>query len=393
MVRLNENFAALKQNYVFLEVKNRVAAYQRATPNAGLIHLGVGDVCLPLAPCVVDAMEKAAAEQKRADAFRGYPPAEGYAFLRDKISEYYSSFGVDVPAADTFVSDGAKSEIGGLFDLFSRGQKILIVAPSYPVYADVAALYGHKIGYLCADKDNDFLPSPPLDESADIVFLCSPGNPTGAAYDRAGLAAWVEYAKRQGALLIFDAAYEAFAQENKARSVFEVDGAKACAVEICSFSKTAGFTGMRCGYTVIPSELKVGGAKLKDLWIRRLAVRFNGVSYVVQRGAEAALSSQGIAYSKECVAYYKNNAQILSSALKKAGVWHAPCGNSPYVWCACPKGVTSWEFFDLLVKKANVIGTPGAGFGFGGEGFFRFSAFCLQEDAILAGENIQKLLR
>ena len=379
-IKVNENFAKVKESYLFSEIGKKVRAYQAANPDKKVIRLGIGDVTLPLAPVVIEAMQKAVAEMGVKESFRGYPPEYGHTFLREAISAYYARKGIKVAADDVFVSDGAKSDVGNIVDILGRNT-VLIPSPVYPVYMDSNLMSGNRIELLEAGEADGFLGTPDLlDGETYVIYICSPNNPTGAVYDRAGLKAWVDYALASGSLIIFDSAYEAFIKGDYPHSIYEIDGAEKCAIEICSFSKMAGFTGTRCAWCVVPATLETeGGFNLKKMWARRQATKFNGVSYPVQRGAEAALSEEGV---KECAAlvdYYLENAKIIDEMLTRKGVWHTGGVSSPYIWLKCPNGMSSWEFFDLLLEKVQVVGTPGEGFGEAGEGYFRLTAFGSRE--------------
>jgi LL-diaminopimelate aminotransferase len=375
-MNINANYLELKDSYLFLTIAQKVAEYTVANPDKRVIRLGIGDVTLPLAPAVVVAMQQAVAEMGRAETFRGYGDYEGYGFLRQAISGYYASKGVAISDGEIYVGEGAKSDLGNILDIFSADNIVLIPDPVYPVYVDTNVMDGRKVIFLDGNAGNSFLPMPDKGIKADIIYLCSPNNPTGAVYDRAQLKAWVDYANARGAVILFDCAYECFIRDgNLPTSIYQIDGARECAIEFCSFSKTAGFTGTRCGYTVIPSELARGGAALGKLWLRRQSTKFNGVAYIVQRGAEAVFSQDGLAQAKESIDYYLENARIIADTLAKLGVWFTGGQNAPYIWMACPEGMSSWAFFDHLLDKASVVGTPGAGFGANGEGFFRLTAF------------------
>lgn len=392
-IKVNENFAALKESYLFSEIGKKVKAYKEANPDKKVIRLGIGDVTLPLAPVVIRAMEKAVAEMGVKETFRGYPPEYGHDFLREAIAAYYKRKGVSVQAGDVFVSDGAKSDVGNIVDILGKNT-ILIPSPVYPVYMDSNVMSGNKIELLEAGEADGFLGAPDvLDGETYVIYICSPNNPTGATYDRAGLKAWVDYALASGSLIIFDSAYEAFIHGDYPHSIYEIEGAEKCAIEICSFSKTAGFTGTRCAWTVVPAALETeSGFSLKKLWARRQATKFNGVSYPVQRGAEAALSEEGVKECSALVEYYMENARLISSCLKEKGVWHTGGVCSPYIWLKCPNGLSGWEFFDLLLEKVQVVGTPGEGFGDAGAGYFRLTAFGSREDTEEAVARLKTIL-
>ena len=391
MVKLNEHYRQLKQSYLFSEVGRRTAAFAAAHPERDVIRLSIGDVTQPLAPVVVEAMQKATAEMGQAETFRGYGPEQGYDFLREAIRDYYKSHGVQLDASEIFVSDGAKSDLGNITDLFSADNTVLIPDPVYPVYVDTNLMNGRRIRFLPAGAENGFLPEPPA-EAADLIYLCSPNNPTGAAYDRAQLRRWVDYANRNGAILLYDAAYEVFITEDALpHSIFEIEGARTCAIEFCSFSKMAGFTGTRCGYTVVPQELCFDGMSLNQMWNRRQTTKFNGVPYIVQRGAAAVFTPEARDQIRSAVAYYSENARIIASGLDALGMQYTGGVNSPYIWLRCPGGMDSWQFFDDLLERAAVVGTPGEGFGECGKGYFRLTAFGDRERTREAMERIRTL--
>ncbi len=391
-MKINKNFDNLVPNYLFAEIAKRVNDYQAANPDKDIIRLGIGDVTLPLAPVVVEAMKKGADDLAKKETFKGYPDYEGYAFVRKAISDYYKSFGVDVAADEILISDGAKSDCGNIGDIFDKDNVVLVTDPVYPVYVDSNIMAGRKILYANSTKENNFTAMPDESVHADIIYLCSPNNPTGAAYTAEQLKAWVDYAVKNDAVILYDCAYEAFITEDVPRSIFAIEGARNCAIEFCSLSKTAGFTGTRCGYTVIPKELERDGHNLYKTWYRRQATKFNGVSWPVQCAAAAVFSEEGQKQIKVNLEYYKENARIIASALDELGIYYTGGKNSPYIWLECPNGLKSWEFFDLLLNEANVVGTPGAGFGENGEGFFRLTSFGDRDKTIEAVERIKKLL-
>ena len=394
-MKLNKHYSELNESYLFSTIAHKVAAYQKANPDKDIIRLGIGDVTLPLAKSVTDAMLKAVEEQGKKETFHGYIPSEqGYEFLRSAIQKYYAGHGVELDMAEIFVSDGAKSDLGNLLDLFSQDNTILVPDPVYPVYVDDNVMAGRKILYLPATAENGFLPMPDEAPHADIVYICSPNNPTGAAYTRAQLKAWVDYARKNDAIILYDAAYECFISEGElARSIFEIEGARECAVEICSFSKIAGFTGTRCGYTVVPKELEREGMSINKLWLRRQTTKFNGVPYVVQRAAAAVFTESGMAEIQSNLDYYRRNAKVIADALDECGVWYCGGKNSPYIWLRCPGNMKSWEFFDWLLENCGVVGTPGVGFGECGEGYFRLTAFGDAEKTKLAAERIKTAIK
>ena len=392
-MNINKNYQNLEDSYLFSTVARKQREFQEANPDKKVIRLSIGDVTLPLAPAVIEAMHKAVDEMGTKEGFHGYGPEQGYDFLKQSIQSYYASHGTQLETDEIFISDGAKSDVGNILDLFSQDNVVLVPDPVYPVYVDTNTMAGRKIVYMNANEENGFLPLPDASVKADIIYLCSPNNPTGAVYDRDGLKAWVDYALANNAILLFDAAYECFvASDDLPRSIYEIEGAKKCAIEFCSFSKTAGFTGTRCGYTVVPMELEFDGVKMNKMWLRRQTTKFNGVPYIVQRGAAAVFTEEGMAQIQENLGYYQENARILSEALDELGIWYTGGKNSPYIWLKCPNGMESWEFFDYLLENANVVGTPGAGFGKNGKNFFRLTAFGDREQTIEAVERIKKLL-
>ena len=387
-IRLNENFAKIKPSYLFSDVAKRVREYAAAHPDKKILRLGIGDVTLPLTPTVIRALHEATDEMANAATFRGYAPEYGYDFLREAVARHYASFGVSVEADDVFISDGAKSDLGNFVDLFGD-VPVLVPDPVYPVYVDSNLMAGRTIEYMEGNAENGFLPSPAgLNDTPRLIYLCSPNNPTGAVYTKEGLAEWVNFAKKTGSLILYDSAYEAFISDGSPRSIYAVEGARECAVEFCSLSKTAGFTGTRCGWTIVPASL----GRVKPMWERRQATKFNGVPYVVQRAAEAALSDEGMAECMENIKYYKENARLIAELLTKKGIFFTGGTSSPYLWLKCPNGMGSWEFFDKLLNEAQVVGTPGAGFGRAGEGYFRLTAFGSRENTREAVERLDKLL-
>lgn len=392
-MKLNENYARLKQSYLFSDIAHKVAEYANANPGADIIKMGIGDVTLPLAPAVISALQAAVEEMGDAVTFRGYGPEQGYDFLRLAIQGYYASHGVELEPDEIFVSDGAKSDVGNILDLFDASNTVLTPDPVYPVYVDTNIMAGRTIRYINGTPENGFLPLPDESTFGDLIYICSPNNPTGAVYNRAQLKKWVDYANDRGALILFDAAYEAFVSDPfLPRSIFEIEGAKSCAIEFCSFSKTAGFTGTRCGYTVIPKDISRGGLNLNAMWLRRQTTKFNGVSYITQRGAAAVFTPEGLSQTCSAVEYYKANARIISDTFAKHGIWHTGGINSPYIWFKCPGNMDSWSFFARLLEEAQVVGTPGSGFGKNGEGFFRFTAFGDRERTLTAMERISAVL-
>ncbi len=399
MAKLNENFFKLKKNYLFIDIAKRLKAYSAQHPDAKLIRMGIGDVTRPLAPVVVEAMEKACREMGVKETFRGYEDSgAGYDFLREAVSRYYASFGADVKPAEIRISDGAKSDCGNIIDIFGAGNTVLVTDPAYPVYVDSNVMSGNNVVFVDSNEENGFAAMPDKNIKADLIYLCSPNNPTGSVYNAAQLKEWVDYALENNAVIIFDAAYEAFITEKDIpRSIYCIEGAKKCAVEICSLSKTAGFTGTRCGYTVVPEELiqkdsEGNDVKLADVWGRRQGSKFNGVSYPVQRGAEAVFTPLGQEQTHEAIRYYQQNARTIAKTCDELGIKYTGGINSPYIWLKCPNGMGSWDFFDYLLNEIQVVGTPGAGFGKNGEGWFRLTAFGTHEATEEAMERLKGLL-
>ena len=392
-MKLNTNYSNISDSYLFSEIARKVAAYQAANPDKKVLRLGIGDVTLPLAPAVISALHGAVDEMADKATFRGYGPEQGYAFLKDAIAGYYAGHGAQLASDEIFISDGAKSDLGNILDLFAQRNTVLIPDPVYPVYVDTNVMAGRKIVYMNANSENGFLPMPDYGVDADIIYLCSPNNPTGAAYSKAQLKEWVDYANKKGAVILYDAAYECFVTDDSlARSIFQIEGAKTCAIEFCSFSKMAGFTGTRCGWTVVPEQLKSGNLSANKMWLRRQTTKFNGVPYIVQRGAAAVFTPEGLAQTAENLNYYRRNAKLIADGLRELGIWFTGGENSPYIWLRCPNGMTSWQFFDYLLENAQVVGTPGAGFGVNGEGYFRLTAFGSEEVTAEAVARIKKLL-
>ena len=390
-IKINSNFKNIKDSYLFSEIASRVRKYQEENPDKKLIRLGIGDVTLPLAPVVVDAMTKAANEMGRQETFKGYPPESGQSFLKEAIAGYYS---VELKQSEIFISDGAKSDIGNLVDILGDND-IVIPDPVYPVYVDSNLMNGNRISYISGNRDNGFLPMPDqiTNRTAAVIYLCSPNNPTGAAYNREQLTKWVEYALNTGSLIIYDSAYEAFITDDLPHTIYEIEGAKKCAIEVCSFSKFAGFTGTRCGWTIVPEALTADdGTSLNKMWLRRQSTKFNGVSYPVQCAAQAALSKEGMRQCRENIEYYKKNADMIAEVLSSKGIYYTGGKNSPYIWLKCPKDMDSWKFFDYLLSEAQIVGTPGEGFGKAGEGYFRLTAFGTHENTQEACRRLADLL-
>ncbi len=392
-MNLNKNYSNVNDSSLFSTIAKKVAAYSADHPEKKVLRLGIGDVTLPLAPAVIEALHSAVDEMAKKETFRGYGPEQGYDFLRDSIAAYYKERGVELDGDEIFVSDGAKSDLGNILDLFSQDNVVLVPDPVYPVYVDTNVMAGRKIIYSDATEANGFLPMPDYSVDADIIYICSPNNPTGAAYTKAQLKEWVDYANKKGAVILYDAAYECFIKDDElAKSIYQVEGAKTCAIEFCSFSKMAGFTGTRCGYTVVPKAITKGGLSANKMWLRRQTTKFNGVPYIVQRAAAAVFTPEGRKQIAENLAYYEENAKLIANTLKELGVWFTGGEHSPYIWLKCPGGMGSWEFFDYLLENAQVVGTPGAGFGVNGEGFFRLTAFGSKEVTKEAMERIKNLL-
>ncbi|MCB6365107.1 LL-diaminopimelate aminotransferase [Intestinibacillus massiliensis] len=392
-MKVNRNFQNIADSYLFSTIARKVAEYGESHPGAPIIRLGIGDVTLPLAPAVIEAMQQALCEMSVQKSFKGYGPEQGYLFLKEAIHNYYGVRGIALKADEIFISDGAKSDLGNILDLFSVDNTVLVPDPVYPAYVDTNTMAGRKILFMDANEGNGFLPLPDASVKADVIYLCSPNNPTGAAYSRDGLKAWVDYALANDAVILFDAAYECFIEDPALpRSIFEIEGAERCAIEFCSFSKMAGFTGTRCGWTIVPLALEREGASLNKMWLRRQTTKFNGVPYIVQKGAAAVFSPEGMQQTQQNLSYYKENAKVLSDALDELGIWYTGGKNSPYLWLKCPDGMESWAFFDHLLENANLVGTPGAGFGKNGANFFRLTAFGDKAATREAVVRLKKLL-
>lgn len=393
MISINKHYADLKDSYLFYNIGQKVKAYQEENPGAYLYRMGIGDVSLPLCDAVIKALHGAVEEQAVKESFHGYMPECGAPFLREVIAEYYDGRGVTLSPDEVFVSSGASDELGDILDLFDRESTALVIEPAYPAYVDANVMAGRTIIHLASGKENGFLPDPDPSIAADILYICSPNNPTGAVFDREKLQAWVDYANEKGAVILFDAAYEAFIGDPALpHSIFELNGARTCAIEICSLSKTAGFTGTRLGYTVVPAELERDGMNLHDMWVRNRTTKTNGVSYIIQKGGAAIFTPEGQRQIHENIQVYKNNAKVLMEALDQLGIWYCGGKNAPYIWMKCPSGMTSWEFFDYLLHEIQVVGTPGEGFGACGEGYFRLSTFGNLEDTVEAARRLTVLL-
>lgn len=404
MTKVNQNFLKLPGSYLFSEIARRLAAYTAEHPEAKMIRLGIGDVTRPLAPAVIEAMHKAVDEMGTFEGFHGYGPEQGYDFLREAIAKTdYAARGVDIKPNEIFVSDGAKSDCGNIGDIFGADNVVAVCDPVYPVYVDTNAMAGRagdfqeelgkwsKLVYMPCVEENGFTPQIPQ-EKVDMIYLCFPNNPTGTVATKEQLKAWVDYANENKAVILYDSAYEAFiTQDDVPHTIYEIEGARTCAIEFRSFSKTAGFTGMRCGYTVIRKELVMDGVQVSKLWQRRQGCKFNGTSYITQRAAAAVFTAEGQKQIRETIAYYQNNAKVMMDAFQKMGVWFTGGTNSPYIWLKCPDGMGSWEYFDYLLHNAEIVGTPGEGFGKNGEGYFRLTAFGDAQKTVEAMERIQKL--
>ena len=399
MVKFNENYLNIKQSYLFSEIAKRVNDFCEANPNKKVIRLGIGDVTQPLGKLVVEALHGAVDEMGKAETFRGYGPEQGYDFLRESIRDYYKRNGVDIDADEIFVSDGAKSDTGNITDMFSVDNTVLVPDPVYPVYVDTNIMNGRNIIYMDGTAENGFLPMPDDSVKADIIYLCSPNNPTGAVYTKAQLKEWVDYANKNGSIILFDSAYECFVSEpDLPRSIYSVEGAKSCCVEFCSLSKTAGFTGTRCGYTIVPKAIVKKASNgtemsLNQMWNRRQTTKFNGVPYIVQRGAAAVFTVEGMAEAKGMIDNYRKNAKLIADTMDEMGVKYTGGVNSPYIWFECPFGMYSWDFFDKMLNEIQVVGTPGAGFGKNGDNYFRLTSFNNYENTKEAMERFKTLFK
>ena len=400
MPSINENFLKLEKNYLFINIAKKVNAFLAENPDVKLIRMGIGDVTLPIAPVCVEAMKKGAEEMGVKETFKGYEDSgTGYDFLKQAIADYYASYGVSLKLNEIRVNDGAKSDCGNIVDIFGDDNVILVADPAYPVYVDSNKMNGRTILYANSNEENGFAAMPDPSVHADIIYLCSPNNPTGSVYTKEQLAEWVAYAKANQAIIIYDAAYEAFiTEENIPHSIFEIEGAKSCAIEMCSLSKTAGFTGMRCGYTVICDDLKVTASdgtevSIAQLWGRRQGSKFNGVSYPVQCAAAAVFTEEGMRQIHKNISYYQENARIIAATMDELGIQYTGGINSPYIWLKCPNNMGSWEFFDYILKEIAVVGTPGEGFGKNGAGWFRLTAFGDRDNTIEAMERLKNLLK
>ena len=361
-MKVNKNYQNIAQSYLFSTIAKKVSEYINLHPDKKIIKLGIGDVTLPLCNSVVNALKEASDEMGVKETFRGYGPEQGYEFLKSSIQKYYKGHGVELENDEIFISDGAKSDLGNILDLFDKDNTVLVPDPVYPVYVDTNTMNGRKIVYINANADNEFLPLPDENIKADIIYICSPNNPTGAVYDKDQLKKWVDYANKNNAVILFDSAYECFiTDENLPRSIYEIEGAKTCAIEFCSFSKMAGFTGTRCGWTVVPNSLIFEDMSLNKMWLRRQTTKFNGVPYIVQKGAQAVFTPEGQKEIAQNLNYYKENAKLISDVMKKHNIWHIGGKHSPYIWLRCPNNMKSWEFFDYLLENVQIVGTPGSG--------------------------------
>ena len=393
MMTPNMNYANLKDSYLFYNISLKLNAYLEHNPGQKLYRMGIGDVSLPLCSAVIRALHEAVDDQAAKETFHGYMPEVGAPFLRQAIGAHYRERGAQVEDDEVFISSGASDELGDILDLFDRSSSAMVLEPAYPAYVDANMMAGRSIVSLVSGRENGFMPGPEEDVHADLIYLCSPNNPTGAVLTRPQLQAWVDHANRNGSVILFDAAYEAFIEDpTLPHSIFEIPGARTCAIEICSLSKTAGFTGTRLGYTVIPKELERGGMNLNAMWVRNRTTKTNGVSYIIQKGGAAVFTPEGQDQIRRNIQVYKANARVLMEAFDTLGLWYCGGRNAPYIWVECPNGLTSWGFFDLLLNRIQVVGTPGEGFGACGEGYFRFSTFGSPEDTKEAARRMVELL-
>ena len=394
MLKPNVHYTELKDSYLFYNIAQKTKAYLDAHPGTHLYRMGIGDVSQPLCKAAIDALHKAVDDQAKKETFHGYMPECGAPFLRETIAKHYAKRGVALDPDEIFVSSGASDELGDILDLFDQNSTVLIPEPAYPAYVDANVIAGHRIVHLPTGKETGFLPQPDARIQADVIYLCSPNNPTGAVLSKTQLQAWIDFANETGAVILFDAAYEAFIEDDALpHSIFELPGARTCAIEICSLSKTAGFTGTRLGYTVIPKALERCGQNFNAMWVRNRTTKTNGISYILQRGGAAVFTDKGQAQIQAQIAVYKRNATLLTQALDELGIWYTGGKNAPYIWLHCPNGLSSWAFFDLLLQQAQIVGTPGAGFGESGEGYFRFSCFGSPEDTAEAARRLKALFK
>ena len=399
MPKLNENYQNVKDSYLFAEIARRVKVYEETHPEkaADIIRLGIGDVTLPLTKSVIEALHEAVDSQAVSETFKGYGPEQGYAFAQEAIADYYARNGVEVKVSDIFISDGAKSDTGNITELFAKDNVVLVPDPVYPVYVDTNTMDGKNIIYMNGTKENDFLPMPDENVKADIIYLCSPNNPTGACYNKEQLEAWVSYALKNDAVILYDSAYEAFITDpTLPRSIYAIEGAKKCAIEFCSLSKTAGFTGTRFSYTVVPEELVFETSNgetlsLHNMWNRRQCTKFNGTPDITEHTRAKAFTEEGMKECQENIGYYRENAHMIAETLEKKGISFTGGVNSPYIWFECPKGMESWEFFDYLLENAQIVGTPGEGFGENGKNYFRLTSFGKHEKTKEAMERFNAL--
>lgn len=394
MVKPNRRYQELKDSYLFNTIYRKTNEYLTEHPGQRVLRMGVGDVSLPLCDAVIRALHAAVDDQAHASTFHGYMPEVGDASLRRAIEGYYRGLGARVDADEIFVSSGACDDLGDILELFDQDNTVMVIEPAYPEYVDTNVLAGRRIIHLASGEENGFLPAPGAEIAADILYICSPNNPTGAAFNRKQLQAWVDFANETGAVILFDAAYEIFIEEDDIpHSIYELDGAERCAIEICSLSKTAGFTGTRLGYTVVPRSLVRGGMSLNAMWARNRETRTNGVSYILQKGALAVFTPEGQRQIRDNLRVYKANAACFMQALDEAGVWYTGGRNSPYIWMKCPDGMSGWDFFDYLLREIQVVGIPGDGFGACGQGYFRFSTFGNPTDTKEAAKRLCALLK
>lgn len=394
MIKPNRHYSELKSSYLFYNIAQKTKAYTDSNPGTHLLRLGIGDVTLPLCNEVITALHKAVDDQADKSTFHGYMPECGADFYKDAVQNYYKSRGIDLENDEVFVSSGASDELGDILDLFDSDNTTLIMEPAYPAYVDANIIAGHKIIHFPSDASVGFAPVPDNDVKADLIYICSPNNPTGAVFTKEKLKLWVDYANENGSIIIFDAAYEAFIEEEGLpHSIYEIEGSRTCAIEISSLSKTAGFTGTRCGYTVIPKTLEREGMNFNAMWVRNRTTKTNGVSYILQRGGASVFTENGLKEIHDNIAVYKRNAKVLMDALDELGIWYCGGKNAPYIWFRCPDGMSSWEMFDLLLNKAQIVGTPGEGFGKCGEGYFRLSMFGDPDDTREAAKRMKELLK
>ena len=393
-MNINKNYQNLNESYLFSTIAKKVNDFSSKNPNMEIIKLGIGDVTLPLCTAVIEAMHSAVDEMSKKETFKGYGPEQGYDFLKEAVQNYYKNNNVDLNLNEIFISDGAKSDLGNFLDLLDKNNTVLIPDPVYPAYVDTNTMAGREIIYIDANEQNNFLPLPDYSVKADIIYICSPNNPTGAVYDKEQLSVWVDYAIKNNAIIFFDSAYESFINDsNLPKSIYEIDRAKECAVEFCSLSKTAGFTGTRCGYTIVPETLNFDGMSINKMWLRRQTTKFNGVPYIVQKGAAAVFTENGKKQIQENINYYKQNAKIIANTLDRLNIKYTGGKNSPYIWLKCPNNLDSWEFFDLLLNKIGVVGTPGEGFGKNGKNWFRLTSFNTLEKTTEAMERFYQLFK